>query len=63
MSVLFGAVHGNLLTLPSLVLLAFALTLAYEWSGSLLLPIFMHAVFNASNLLLMWAASRYGIDL
>ena len=62
-SVLFGAVHGNLLTLPSLVLLAFALTLAYEWSGSLLLPIFMHAVFNGSNLLLMWAASRYGIDL
>ncbi len=62
-SVLFGAVHGNLLTLPSLVLLAFALTLAYEWSGSLLLPIFMHAVFNASNLLLMWAASRYGFDV
>lgn len=62
-SILFGAVHGNLLTLPSLVLLAFALTLAYEWSGSLLVPIFMHAIFNGSNLLLMWAASRYGIDL
>ena len=62
-SVLFGAVHGNLLTLPSLVLLAFALTLAYEWSGSLLVPIFMHAIFNGSNLLFMWVASRYGIDL
>ena len=62
-SVLFGAVHGNLLTLPSLVLLAFALTLAYEWSGSLLVPIFMHAVFNGTNLLLMWAASHYGLDV
>ena len=62
-SVLFGAVHSNLLTLPSLVLLALALTLAYEWSGSLLVPIFMHSVFNGTSLLLVWAMSRYGIDV
>ncbi len=62
-SVLFGVVHGNLLTLPGLVLLAFALTLAYEWSGSLLVPICMHAVFNSITLFFMWVAPRYGIEL
>lgn len=62
-SVLFGVVHGNLLSLPSLVLLAFALTLAYEWSGSLLLPVFMHSVFNSISLVFMWVAPRYGIEL
>ena len=53
-SLLFGAVHNNALGFPVLTALAFALTLAYEWSGSILVPVFMHACFNSTMLALMW---------
>ncbi|MEQ1862667.1 MAG: type II CAAX endopeptidase family protein [Chthoniobacteraceae bacterium] len=50
---LFAAIHGNLTALPALFALALALTLAYEWSGSLLVPISMHMVFNGVQLALV----------
>lgn len=53
-SVLFGLIHNNALGMPGLTLLALALTLAYEWSGSIVLPVFMHACFNGISLLGMW---------
>jgi membrane protease YdiL (CAAX protease family) len=52
-AVLFAAVHGNVAVLPSLLILAIGLTIAYEWSGSILVPIAMHASFNATQLALM----------
>lgn len=52
-ALLFAALHQSLTVLPSLVLLAIGLTVAYEWSGSLLVPMAMHASFNCVNLLLM----------
>ncbi|MEA3211597.1 MAG: protease family protein [Chthoniobacter sp.] len=47
---LFAAFHTNLAAFPGLFVLAVALTLAYERTGSLLVPIGMHALFNATSL-------------
>ncbi len=43
---LFAAIHFNLPSLPALFLLAVCFTLAYEVSGSILVSMFMHAMFN-----------------
>jgi membrane protease YdiL (CAAX protease family) len=52
---LFATIHLSVAALPALLVLALALTLAYEWSGSLLVPVSMHAVFNGVQLtLLTW---------
>lgn len=45
-SVLFAMVHGDLAHWPALFVLALGLGYAYEKSGSLFRPIFMHAMFN-----------------
>jgi membrane protease YdiL (CAAX protease family) len=53
-ALLFALIHDNAANFAGLALLALALTLAYEWSGSILLPIAMHAFFNALNLAYLW---------
>ena len=60
-SLLFGAVHNNAAGFPVLTVLALGLTLAYEWSGSILVPIFMHACFNSLMLALMWWQTLNGV--
>lgn len=45
-SVLFASVHGNPEHWPALFVLAMGMGYAYEASGSLFRPIFMHALFN-----------------
>jgi membrane protease YdiL (CAAX protease family) len=50
-ALLFAAVHAHLPAFPPLFVLACCFTLAYEWSGSLLVPMTMHALFNAQTLL------------
>jgi membrane protease YdiL (CAAX protease family) len=50
---LFAAMHLNLSALPALFVLALFLTLAYEATGSILVNIFMHGLFNLSMLLVM----------
>ncbi|MEO6741580.1 MAG: CPBP family glutamic-type intramembrane protease [Chthoniobacteraceae bacterium] len=59
-SLLFGAVHNNAAGFPVLTALALGLTLAYEWSGSILVPMFMHACFNSIMLALMWWQTFHG---
>lgn len=59
-SMLFGAVHNNAAGFPVLTVLALGLTLAYEWCGSILVPILMHACFNAVMLSLMWWQTTSG---
>ncbi|MCX7887549.1 MAG: CPBP family intramembrane metalloprotease [Verrucomicrobiae bacterium] len=49
-SVLFAVIHFHAPSVPLLLLLAFGLTLAYEYSGSLVAPVTMHALFNLLNL-------------
>ena len=46
-SVLFAFLHGHAASIPALTMLAVCLGLAYEKTGSLLVPMIMHAVFNA----------------
>ena len=57
-AILFAAVHLNLTSLPALFVLAICLTLAYEHTGSLLVPIMMHAFFNSTQLALLYFASQ-----
>jgi hypothetical protein len=52
-SALFATLHLNLASLPALFVLALTFSLAYEWSGSIALPIVMHMAFNGIQLLLM----------
>lgn len=56
-SVLFAMVHGDPAHWPALFVLALGLGYAYEKSGSLFRPIFMHALFNGIAILSTLAAS------
>ena len=55
-ALLFGIVHMHVASLGPLTALGIVLALAYEFTGSLLVPISNHALFNTVNLLLMVAA-------
>ena len=48
-ALLFAAFHVNAMTFAPLAVLALVLTLLYEWSDDLLVPIIAHATFNAAN--------------
>ena len=49
---IFGIIHGNLLSLPGLVTVGICLGIAYELSGSLRVAIFFHAFFNLNSIIL-----------
>ena len=49
-ALLFAAVHAHLPSFAPLFVLGSCLAIAYEWSGSILVPMTMHAVFNAITL-------------
>ena len=49
-ALLFGAVHGHLPSFAPLLVLGACFTLAYEWSGSILVSMSMHALFNSLQL-------------
>ena len=57
-ALLFAAIHTNLQSLPGLFVLALCLTAAYERTGSLLVPIGMHALYNASSLALLYLQAQ-----
>ena len=46
-AMLFAAVHAHLPSFAPLFVLGICFTIAYEWSGSLLVSMTMHALFNA----------------
>ena len=48
---LFAAIHLHLPSFGGLFVLAVCLTLAYEWSGSLFVPMTMHAIFNSFSVI------------
>jgi membrane protease YdiL (CAAX protease family) len=54
-SVLFAAIHLNLMTLVPLILLSLALVWLYEVTGNLLAPILAHSLFNLANFFLLLA--------
>lgn len=49
-ALLFAAVHGHLPSFAPLFVLGSCFAIAYEWSGSILVPMMMHALFNAITL-------------
>lgn len=49
-SILFSLMHPYMTHLPALLILSLSLGYAYEKSGSLLRPIFMHILFNGINI-------------
>jgi uncharacterized protein len=49
-ALLFAAVHGHLPSFLPLFVLGVCLAIAYEWSGSILVSMMMHALFNAVTL-------------
>jgi membrane protease YdiL (CAAX protease family) len=63
MAIAFALVHDTLIDAPSLAMLALCLTLAYEVTGSLLVPIFMHAMFNGISLFVMWYCVKAGLPV
>ncbi|MEN6428312.1 MAG: CPBP family intramembrane glutamic endopeptidase [Phycisphaerales bacterium] len=57
-SILFAAIHTNSEHWPALFILAMGLGYSYEKSGSLLRPIFMHAMFNGVTIVAALVDSR-----
>jgi membrane protease YdiL (CAAX protease family) len=49
-AILFAAVHAHLPSFAPLFVLGACFTIAYEWSGSILVSMMMHALFNALTL-------------
>jgi uncharacterized protein len=56
--ILFALIHLNLPSFFPLLVLASVFALAYELSGSLLVPMTMHALFNALSLILVLAEQK-----
>ena len=52
-SLLFAIVHMHVGTMFPLAVLALAFCAAYEYTGSLFVPMIMHGIFNATSLILM----------
>jgi uncharacterized protein len=52
-ALLFAAVHGHLPSLAALFVLGACFTIAYEWSGSILVSMTMHSLFNAVTLVVL----------
>ena len=53
-ALLFALFHVNLLTFASLTAVALVLIALYEFTDNLIAPIIAHAVFNASNLIMLF---------
>ena len=49
-SLLFAAVHAHVPSAAPLFVLGACFTIAFEWSGSILVPMAMHALFNSLTL-------------
>ena len=52
-ALLFAAVHTHLPSFVPLFVLGSCFTIAYEWSGSILVSMTMHALFNSVSLALL----------
>lgn len=52
-ALLFAAVHAHLPSFGPLLVLGTCLTIAFEWTGSILVPMTMHALFNSFTLILL----------
>lgn len=60
-ALLFGAVHGILDVLPGTAVMGAVLAIAYERSGTLWVPVTIHAMYNSLSLILLFAALHAGL--
>ena len=60
---LFALIHADAATFVPLFVFALALTWLYEKTDNLLAPITAHALFNAGNLVLLWAGDAFSRTL
>jgi membrane protease YdiL (CAAX protease family) len=60
-AVLFAAIHTNLVAFLPLFVLAVILTLLYEFTNNLLAPITAHAVFNATNFVMLYLTEKHPV--
>ena len=58
----FSVVHGFVDVIPGTFLLGVILALLYERTGSLWVPLTLHAVFNSANFILMFVALTASIE-
>ena len=54
---LFAGIHLHAPSFAGLFVLAVCLTLAYEWTGSLLVPMAVHALFNSISIISLFAGA------
>jgi len=59
-SLMFAVAHGNLLSLFFTFVLGMLLSVSYEVSGSIVVPIIIHASFNASSYLVSYVLDQTG---
>lgn len=57
----FAALHGDIGSFPALAVFSVALSLAYARTGTILVPMAMHALFNVANLALLTGLIRSGL--
>ena len=60
-SAIFAAIHLNLPSFPALFVLAVCLNIAYEHTGSIVVPMVMHALFNFTQLVLIYLVAQTSI--
>lgn len=58
-AVLFAAIHLNESSLAALFVLAICFTIAYEITGSIFVSMFMHSLFNFTNLCMLFVTARH----
>ncbi|OGV69021.1 MAG: hypothetical protein A2283_23145 [Lentisphaerae bacterium RIFOXYA12_FULL_48_11] len=58
LSIAFGAIHLNLYSFGPLCIIAMSFSIAYIYSGSLLVPVFMHSIFNTLNLVAIFISNQ-----
>lgn len=54
-SLLFAAIHANIETVTPLFVLSVGLSLSYIYTRNILVPIIIHAIFNAGNLAILYS--------
>lgn len=60
-ALLFGAIHGILDVLPGTAVMGAVLAVAYERSGTLWVPVTIHATYNSLSIILLFAALHAGL--
>ena len=61
-SLVFGLIHFNISSLPSLIVLGIFLCISYERAGNIMAPIFFHALFNMNSVILIFALDDIMLD-